>query len=78
MLNGNVLYRFTAAHAAGAWTGEDAEVVSNATVVQRKYEMVAIGAYRGFGSSLGLWALYARYYLANSHSRSWRLRLALS
>lgn len=78
VLNGNVLYRFTAAHAAGAWTGEDAEVVSNATVVQRKYEMVALGRSRTNGSSLGLWPLYAHGYLANSYGGDWRLRLALS
>ena len=78
VLNGNVLYRFTAAHAAGAWTGEDAEVVSNATVVQRKYELVALGHNRGNGSSLGLWALNAYYYLARDIGGFWRLRLALS
>ena len=78
MLNGNVLYRFTAAHAAGAWTGEDAEVVSNATVVQRKYETVALGARRGSGSGLGLWALHAYNHLAYFFGLSWRLRLALS
>ena len=78
VLNGNVLYRFTAAHAAGAWTGEDAEVVSNATVVQRKYELVALGTYRRDSSSLGLWALFAGAYLANSFGSYWRLRLALS
>ena len=78
VLNGNVLYRFTAAHAAGAWTGEDAEVVSNATVVQRKYELVALGHNRGNGSSLGLWALHAGNYLANFGGNLWRLRLALS
>ena len=78
VLNGNVLYRFTAAHAAGAWTGEDAEVVSNATVVQRMYELVALGGYRRGGSRLGLWALSATYYLASSYGNNWRLRLALS
>ena len=78
VLNGNVLYRFTAAHAAGAWTGEDAEVVANAAVVQRKYELVALGNYRTYGSSLGLWALHAYFYLANSSGFIWQLRLALS
>lgn len=78
VLNGNVLYRFTAAHAAGAWTGKDAEVVSNATVVQRRYEMVGLGSYRYFGSGLGLWALGAYTVLAYSGGHFWRLRLALS
>ena len=78
VLNGNVLYRFTAAHAAGAWTGGDAEVVADATVVQRKYELVALGSNRGNGSSLGLWALDALYSLDTSNGNAWRLRLALS
>ena len=78
VLNGNILYRFTATHAAGAWTGEDAEVVANATVVQRKYELVALGNCRYFGSSLGLWTLTANYFLAHSYGAYWRLRLALS
>ena len=78
VLNGNVLYRFTAAHAAGAWTGEDAEVVSNATVVQRKYELANFGGNRYHGSSLGLWTLFAYYYLEFSNGNNWRLRLALS
>ena len=78
VLNGNVLYRFTAAHAAGAWTGEDAEVVSNATVVQRKYELVALGYARGSGSSLGLWSLCASSHLTRYAGAFWRLRLALS
>ena len=78
VLNGNILYRFTAAHAAGAWTGQDAEVVSNATVVQRKYELVAIGNYRTVGSGLGLWSLHTNGYLAYSFGAYWRLRLALS
>ena len=77
VLNGNVLYRFTEAHAAGVWTGEDAEVVANSTVVQRKYELVALGSYRTYGSSLGLWTLSALYNLASSYGNHWRLRLAL-
>ena len=78
VLNGNVLYRFTAAHAAGTWTGEDAEVVSNATVVQRKYETVAFGVSRSYGSGLGLWTLGAKGRLTYSYGTYWRLRLALS
>ena len=77
VINNNILYRFTAAHAAGAWTGEDVEVAANATIVQRKYALVALGGGRSGGSSLGSFSLSATNNLAASGGHTWRLRLVL-
>lgn len=71
------LWKAIAAHPAGAWDDSHFEAVASKSVVQRSYWLVALGNYRSFAGSLGVFPVSSNYTLSYSGGSFWRARLSL-